>query len=121
MAIKKVLVVDDSPTERFVMTEMLSKHGYLTLVAESGEEGIAKAKAEQPDLVIMDVIMPGTNGYQATRNLKRDAAAKNIPVIICTSKNQETDKIWGLRQGADNYLTKPVKEQELLAAIAALP
>ncbi|MDR1849256.1 MAG: response regulator [Zoogloeaceae bacterium] len=120
MAIKKVLVVDDSPTERFVMTELLKKHGYHVLVADTGEDGIAKVKTEHPDLVIMDVIMPGTNGFQATRNLKRDDGAKNIPVIICTSKSQETDKIWGLRQGADNYLTKPVKERELLAAIAAL-
>jgi len=120
MTIKKVLVVDDSPTERFVMMELLKKHGYQVLVAENGEDGIAKAKAEHPDLVIMDVIMPGTNGFQATRNLKRDDGARDIPVIICTSKSQETDKIWGLRQGADNYLTKPVNEQALLAAIAAL-
>jgi twitching motility two-component system response regulator PilH len=121
MAVKKILIVDDSPTERFVMTEYLEKHGYEILVAENGEEGIAKAKAEQPDLVIMDVIMPGTNGFQATRDLKRDDGVKSIPVILCTSKSQETDKIWGLRQGADSYLTKPVNEQDLLAAIAALP
>jgi twitching motility two-component system response regulator PilH len=120
MTIRKVLVVDDSPTERFVMTEMLKKHGYQVITAENGEEGIDKAKKEQPDLVIMDVIMPGTNGFQATRNLKRDDGARNIHIIICTSKSQETDKIWGLRQGADNYLTKPVNENELLSAIAAL-
>ncbi|MDR0529076.1 MAG: response regulator [Zoogloeaceae bacterium] len=117
---KKVLVVDDSPTERFAMTEVLKKHGYQILTAENGTDGINKVKTEHPDLVIMDVIMPEKNGYQATRDLKRDESAKNIPVIICTSKSQETDKIWGLRQGADKYLIKPVNEQELLAAIKAL-
>jgi twitching motility two-component system response regulator PilH len=121
MPIKKILVVDDSPTERYVATELLTKHGYQVITAENGEEGIAKAKAERPDLVLMDVIMPGTNGYQATRKLARDEATKNIPVIVCTSKSQETDKIWGLRQGAIDYLIKPVNHAELLQKIAALP
>ena len=120
MPVKKILVVDDSPTERAFMTEILSKHGYQVVTAENGEDGIAKAKAELPDLVLMDVVMPGLNGYQATRTLTRDAATKNIPVIVCTSKGQETDKIWGLRQGALDYLVKPVNPEELLAKIAQI-
>jgi len=120
MSIKKILVVDDSPTERHFLDELLSHAGYLVITAESGEEGIAKAKAERPDLVLMDVVMPGLNGYQATRTLTRDEQTKHIPVIVCTSKGQETDKIWGLRQGAQDYLVKPVNGEELLARIAAL-
>ena len=120
MPIKKILVVDDSPTERHFMVELLTKNGYQVITAESGEDGITKAKAELPDLVLMDVVMPGLNGYQATRTLTRDEATKNIPVIVCTSKGQETDKIWGLRQGAHDYLVKPVNGEELLAKIAAL-
>jgi twitching motility two-component system response regulator PilH len=120
MPIKKILVVDDSPTERFFVTDLLTRKGYQVITADNGEEGIAKAKAEQPDLVIMDVVMPGLNGYQATRTLTRDEATKGIPVIVCTSKGQETDKIWGLRQGAQDYLVKPVNPEELLQKIAAL-
>ncbi|MEY2631554.1 MAG: hypothetical protein RIR00_208 [Pseudomonadota bacterium] len=121
MPIKKILVVDDSPTERFVTTDLLVKNGYQVLTAENGEEGIAKAKQEKPDLIIMDVVMPGLNGYQATRTLTRDDETKDIPVIVCTSKGQETDKIWGLRQGALDYLVKPLNGAELLQKIAALP
>ncbi|MFC5302210.1 response regulator transcription factor [Azospira restricta] len=120
MPVKKILVVDDSPTERHFLVELLSKNGYQVVTAESGEEGISKAKAELPDLVIMDVVMPGLNGYQATRTLTRDDDTKNIPVFVCTTKSQETDKIWGLRQGAQDYLVKPVNPEELLAKIAAL-
>ncbi|WP_303785249.1 response regulator transcription factor [Azovibrio restrictus] len=121
MPVHKILVVDDSPTERFFVTDLLNRNGYQVITAENGEEGIAKAKAEMPDLVIMDVVMPGLNGYQATRTLTRDEATKNIPVIVCTSKGQETDKIWGLRQGAMDYLVKPVNPEELLQKISALP
>ncbi|MEF8698522.1 MAG: response regulator [Candidatus Accumulibacter sp. UW26] len=120
MSIKKILVVDDSPTERHVLTTLLTSHGYEVITAQSGEEGIAKARSELPDLVLMDVVMPGLNGYQATRTLTRDPVTKNIPVIVCTTKSQETDKIWGLRQGAQDYLVKPVDGQELLAKIAVL-
>lgn len=120
MPINKILVVDDSPTERHVLVELLTRKGYQVLTAESGEEGIEKAKSEQPDLVLMDVVMPGLNGYQATRTLTRDDATKHIPVIVCTSKGQETDKIWGLRQGAQDYKVKPINPEELLAKIAAL-
>ena len=120
MPVKKILVVDDSPTERHFLTELLTKNGYQVITAESGEESINKAKSESPDLVLMDVVMPGLNGFQATRTLTRDEATKHIPVIVCTSKGQETDKIWGLRQGAQDYLVKPVDSEELLSKIAAL-
>ena len=120
MPVKKILVVDDSPTERHVLLELLTSNGYQVITAESGEEGIEKAKAELPDLILMDVVMPGLNGYQATRTLTRDEATRNIPIIVCTSKGQETDKIWGLRQGAQDYLIKPVNGDELLAKIAAI-
>ncbi|WP_153109578.1 response regulator transcription factor [Propionivibrio limicola] len=120
MPVKKILVVDDSPTERHVLVQLLTQNGYQVITAENGEEGIGKAKAELPDLVLMDVVMPGLNGYQATRTLTRDEATKHIPVIVCTTKGQETDKIWGLRQGALDYIIKPVNGDELLAKIAAL-
>ena len=120
MPVKKILVVDDSPTERHFLTELLTKNGYQVITAESGEESIEKAKSESPDLVLMDVVMPGLNGFQATRTLTRDDATKHIPVIVCTSKGQETDKMWGLRQGAQDYLVKPVNSEELLSKIAAL-
>lgn len=121
MPVKKILVVDDSPTERFYVVDLLTKNGYQVITAENGEDGIAKAKAEKPDLVLMDVVMPGLNGYQATRTLTRDEDTKNIPIIVCTSKGQETDKIWGLRQGALDYLVKPLNTEELLQKIATLP
>ena len=120
MSVKKILIVDDSPTERFILTEILNRGGYQVITAENGEEGIEKARSERPDLILMDVVMPGLNGYQATRTLTRDESTKDIPIIVCTSKGQETDKIWGLRQGALDYLTKPVNGDELLVKIAAL-
>ena len=120
MPVKKILVVDDSPTERHFLVELLSKGGYQVITAESGEEGIAKAKSELPDLVLMDVVMPGSNGFQATRQISKDEATKHIPVIICTTKSQETDRIWGLRQGARDYIVKPVDVNDLAAKIAAL-
>lgn len=120
MSIHKILVVEDSPTERFALNEFLTKSGYYVITAETGEEGITKAKAEQPDLILMDVVMPGINGYQATRTITRDDATRHIPVIMCTSKGQETDKIWGMRQGALDYMVKPIDRSKLLEKIAAL-
>ena len=117
----RILIVDDSPTELHILKTMLEKGGYQTLSATNAEEGIAKAKADKPDLILMDVVMPGTNGFQATRALTRDEATKNIPVILCTTKDQETDKVWGMRQGAMDYLTKPVDPAALIAKIAAIP
>jgi len=120
MPVKKILIVDDSPTDRQFLLETLSKAGYQCVMAENGDEAIAKARTEFPDLILMDVVMPGTSGFQATRTISRDAATKHIPVIMCTSKNQETDRIWGLRQGARDYLTKPIDAKQLLAKIAVL-
>ncbi|MEN9656674.1 response regulator [Iodobacter fluviatilis] len=120
MSIRKILIVDDSPTERHFLGELLNKNGFQVLTAESGEEAIAKVKEIMPDLILMDVVMPGMNGFQATRTISRDEATKHIPIIMCTSKNQETDMVWGRRQGAVEYVVKPVDSQELLAKIAAL-
>jgi twitching motility two-component system response regulator PilH len=90
------------------------------VTAQSGDEGIAKSKTEQPDLILMDIIMPGTDGFKATRAITHDDATKHIPVIVCTSKKLETDRVWGMRQGARDYLVKPIDPKELLAKIAAL-
>ncbi|MGA7177964.1 MAG: response regulator transcription factor [Thiobacillaceae bacterium] len=120
MSINRILVVDDSPTERFFLSELLVKNGYLVSMAESGEEAVAQAKASHPDLIVMDVVMPGMNGFQATRALSKEDTTKNIPVIMCTTKGQETDKVWGIRQGAKAYLVKPVNPEELLGQIKAL-
>lgn len=120
MPIKRILVVDDSPTERAHLQGLLTKKGYEVVMAESGEDGIAKSKTDRPDLIIMDVVMPGLNGFQATRQITKNEETKNIPVIMCTTKGQETDRIWGMRQGAKDYIVKPVNEDELLAKITAL-
>jgi len=120
MPIKNILVVDDSPTDRQYLSDLLAKSGYAVTLAESAEEAFAKVKQKKPDLVLMDVVMPGQNGFQATRTLSKDESTKNIPVIICTTKGQETDRIWGMRQGARDYIVKPVDKAELLAKISAL-
>jgi twitching motility two-component system response regulator PilH len=120
MTIQNILVVDDSPTDRQYLSDMLIKNGYKVSTADSAEDALAKANQLKPDLVLMDVVMPGQNGFQATRALTRDDNTKHIPVIICTSKGQETDKVWGLRQGAKDYIVKPVNQADLLAKISAL-
>lgn len=113
----RILIVDDSPTEVHVLKTMLTRNGFETMEAESGEAGIEMAKAEKPDLVLMDIVMPGMNGFQATRKLTKDPDTSSIPVIIVTTKDQETDRVWGIRQGAKDYITKPVKESDLVAKI----
>jgi twitching motility two-component system response regulator PilH len=120
MPVRKILIVDDSATNRHGLSEMLSRHGYKCSVAGSGKEAIEKAKAEKPDMILMDVVMPDMDGYQATRIITRDEETKNIPIILCTSKNLETDRIWGVRQGAKDYISKPVDEKELLSKITSL-
>jgi twitching motility two-component system response regulator PilH len=120
MTISRILVVDDSPTERFFLSELLVRNGYLVSMAESGEEAVMQAKLTTPDLILMDVVMPGMNGFQATRMITKEVATRDIPVIICTTKGQETDKVWGMRQGAKAYLVKPIKAEELLSKIKLL-
>ena len=113
----RVLIIDDSPTELHLYQDMLENNGFETLVADNGEDGINKAKSAHPDCILMDVVMPGMNGFQATRKLSKDPQTSDIPVIIITTKDQETDKIWGMRQGAVEYLVKPIKAKQLVAMI----
>ena len=119
MPIHKILVVDDSKTELYHLTEVLGKRGYTVRTAENGEEAMRRLAEEKPDLILMDVVMPGQNGFQLTRAITRDPRFTNVPVIMCTSKNQETDKVWGMRQGARDYIVKPVDADELVAKIRA--
>jgi twitching motility two-component system response regulator PilH len=112
-----VLIIDDSPTETHVFRTMLEKNQIRVSVANNGEEGIAKALEIKPDLILMDVVKPGKKGFQATRDLSRNPETSTIPVIIITTKDQETDKIWGMRQGAKDFLVKPTNEKELMAII----
>ena len=120
MAIHKILIVDDSPTERYYLTDILVKNGFSVSTADNGEDALVKMRADRPELILMDVVMPGANGFQVTRSIARDPALAAVPVIICSSKNQETDRIWGMRQGAKDYFVKPVDPGLLLARIAAL-
>ena len=117
---RKILIVDDSATERFFLADLLSKRGYAVVTAENGDEALLKVRSEKPSRVVRDVVMPGTSGYQATRAIARDPLTQSIPVILCTSKGAESDRIWGLRQGAKEYVVKPVNPEELLAKIASL-
>jgi twitching motility two-component system response regulator PilH len=118
-----VLIVDDSPTEVHVLRSALEENGYATLCAEDGDKGVELARERKPDLILMDVVMPGLSGYQATRRLHKDPATAEIPVIMVTTKSHETDRIWGMRQGAVDYIVKPVDPVELVerarAALAA--
>ena len=120
MTIKNVMVVDDSPTEVHLLSEMLTKNGYAVSVASSGEEAISRTASEKPDLILMDVVMPGMSGFEATRAITKNPATASIPIIICTTKGQETDKAWGLRQGAKDYIVKPVTEKVLMEKIKTL-
>jgi len=116
----KVMIVDDSPTEVHVLQTMLTKNGHEVVVATTGEESVDMAKVEMPDLILMDVVMPGMNGFQATRALTKAPETEKIPIIIVTTKDQETDKMWGLRQGAKDYITKPVDETILIEKINSI-
>jgi twitching motility two-component system response regulator PilH len=112
-----VLVVDDSPTETRIFASTLADAGFRVETAPNGEEGVRAARRLHPDLILMDVVMPVLNGFQATRQLRRDAATANIPIIMVTTKDQETDRTWGLRQGALDYLVKPVSSGDLVARV----
>ncbi|HXH03755.1 MAG TPA: response regulator [Candidatus Competibacteraceae bacterium] len=116
----RILIIDDSPTEVFALTRMVEGHGHEAISAGSAEDGLSKAKESKPDLILMDVVMPGMNGFQATRTLAKDPETASIPVIMVTTKDQDTDRIWGLRQGARDYVVKPPVEAELMAKINAL-
>ncbi len=113
----RILIVDDSPTEMYKLTGMLEKHGHEVLKAENGADGGALARQEKPDVVLMDIVMPGLNGFQATRQLTKDPETSYIPVIVVTTKDQETDMVWAQRQGAKGYLTKPVDEEQLILKV----
>ena len=116
----RILVIDDSPTEIHHFVSVLARHGHDVLTASNADDGIHLAGNEMPDVILMDVVMPGINGFQATRHLTRSELTKHIPVIIVSSKNQETDVVWGQRQGAKGYLTKPIKEQTLIETLNEL-
>jgi twitching motility two-component system response regulator PilH len=120
MAIKDILLVDDSRTELHFVSSLLIKRGYSVRTAENGTQALRQLEEQVPDLIMMDVVMPGQNGFQLTRTITRDPRYAGVPVIMCSSKNQETDKVWGLRQGACDYIVKPVNAEELSAKIQAL-
>ena len=120
MTIKKILIVDDSKTELMFMTDLLTKNGFSVKTAENAEDAFRRLAEEKPDLILMDVVMPGQNGFQLTRAISRDPLYTDVPIIMCTSKNQETDRVWGMRQGAKDYITKPVVADDLMAKIKLL-
>lgn len=120
MRIHKVLIVDDSKTELMLLCQLLQQLGLQVRTAENASQAMERLEEEKPDLILLDVVMPGQNGFQLTRAITRHPAFADIPIILCTSKNQETDKVWGMRQGARDYITKPVDPQDLQAKIAAL-
>ncbi len=114
----RILIVDDSPSQLMGIRRIVEKLGHDALTAEDGAAGVEAAKREIPDLILMDVVMPNLNGFQATRSITREATTKHIPVILVTTKDQDTDRVWGMRQGAKAYITKPFSESELSELIA---
>ena len=114
-----ILIVDDSPTDLYIYKNTLEGAGHHTISASSGEDGVKKAKDQRPDLIIMDVVMEGMNGFQATRKLSQDPDTSNIPVVIISTKDQYSDQVWGKKQGACDYLIKPINEEEFLNKIAS--
>ncbi len=116
----RILLIEDSPTDTAVLTQLLERNGHQVIATASAEDGIEVCKRERPDLVLMDVVLPGMNGFQATRALSRDAETQGIPVLIVSTKGRETDKAWGMRQGAKDYIVKPPREDDLIARINAL-
>lgn len=120
MTIRKILIVDDSKTETLFLSELLSQNGFTVACAENADEALVSLAKDRPDLILMDIVMPGQNGFQLTRTINRTPEFTDIPIIMCTSKNQETDRVWGMRQGAKDYIVKPVESTELLAKIKAL-
>ena len=119
MPIRNVLIVDDSKTELMYLTDLLQKDGMTVRTAENADDAFRRLAEQKPDLILMDVVMPGQNGFQLTRSISRNPAYADVPIIMCTSKNQETDKVWGMRQGARDYVVKPVDADELIGKIKA--
>jgi len=113
----RILIVDDSPSQLMSIRRIVEKLGHEALTAEDGAAGVEAAKRDLPDLILMDVVMPNLNGFQATRSITRDPATRHIPVILVTTKDQDTDRVWGMRQGAKAYITKPFSESELATVI----
>ena len=113
----KIMVVDDAPADLQNLKNILTKGGHQVIEVTSGQDSIAKAKAEKPDAIVMDVVMPGVNGFQATRQISKDPDTSAIPIIVVSAKNQETDRMWAMRQGAREYVVKPVKDADLLAKV----
>jgi twitching motility two-component system response regulator PilH len=113
----KILIVDDSPAQLYTLQKIVEKAGHEVISAEDGAMGVEVARAELPDLILMDVVMPNLNGFQATRTLSRDDSTGHIPIILVTTKDQETDRVWGMRQGAKAYVTKPVNEKVMVKTI----
>jgi twitching motility two-component system response regulator PilH len=120
MGMVHVMVVDDSPTDKAYLKQMLERAGFQVLEAGSGQDAVAMARSQQPDCIVMDVVMPGMNGFQATRTLSKDPLTASIPVLVVSSKSQETDRLWALRQGAKEYIVKPVNEADLISKVKAV-
>ena len=116
----RILIVDDSPSQLLGMKRIVEKLGHEAVTAEDGAAGVEAAKANLPDLILMDVVMPNLNGFQATRAISKEATTAQIPVVLVTTKDQETDKVWGMRQGAKAYITKPFTENQLVEVINSL-
>lgn len=116
----RILIVDDSPSQLVSLKRIVEKLGHQTITAEDGAAGVEVAKREIPDLILMDVVMPNLNGFQATRTIAKDTKTSHIPIVLVTTKDQETDRVWGMRQGAKAYVTKPVNEGELADTIGKL-
>ena len=115
-----ILIADDSPTEVFILKKILEKHNHQIIIAEDGNQAIELTHSKKPNLIVMDIIMPNLNGFQATRQLSKDPLTSGIPIVIVSSKNQASDKLWGLRQGAKGYLAKPITEALLIAEVNKL-
>ena len=116
----KVLIVEDNPSEGKLMSNYLQEDGYSVILVSNGQEALEKAVSQKPDVVVTDVIMPGMNGFELCRSLKKDPITQNLPIVVCTSKNQELDRLWGMKQGVDIYITKPYTREELIRAVKAV-
>ncbi|MBD2605585.1 response regulator [Scytonema hofmannii FACHB-248] len=115
-----ILIVEDSPSELELMSHYLNESGYNVIKASGAKEALEKAMSEEPDIIVTDVVMPGMSGFELCRSLKRNPVTQKVPIVICSSKNQEIDRLWAMRQGADAYVTKPYTREQLLRAIKSV-